>query len=43
MTTVGFIGSGQIGSAIARLAIAAGHQVMLSKHQAQPLPNRNPG
>ena len=30
MTTVGFIGSGQIGSAIARLAIAAGHQVMLS-------------
>ena len=30
MTTVGFIGSGQIGSAIARLAIAAGHQVVLS-------------
>jgi 3-hydroxyacyl-CoA dehydrogenase len=30
MTTVGFIGSGQIGSAITRLAIAAGHQVMLS-------------
>jgi 8-hydroxy-5-deazaflavin:NADPH oxidoreductase len=30
MTTVGFIGSGQIGSAIARLAIEAGHQVMLS-------------
>jgi phosphoglycerate dehydrogenase-like enzyme len=26
MTTVGFIGSGQIGSAIARLAIAAGHR-----------------
>ena len=30
MTTVGFIGSGQIGSTIARLAIEAGHQVMLS-------------
>ena len=30
MATVGFIGSGQIGSAIARLAIEAGHQVVLS-------------
>jgi predicted dinucleotide-binding enzyme len=30
MTTVGFIGSGYLGSAIARLAIAAGHQVVLS-------------
>jgi 8-hydroxy-5-deazaflavin:NADPH oxidoreductase len=30
MTTVGFIGSGQLGSAIARLAIEAGHQVVLS-------------
>src|SRR6202167_5484615 len=30
MTTVGFIGSGQIGSAIARLAIEAGYQVVLS-------------
>src|SRR6202453_2418490 len=30
MTTVGFIGSGQIGSAIARLAIEAGHQEVLS-------------
>jgi 8-hydroxy-5-deazaflavin:NADPH oxidoreductase len=30
MTTVGFIGSGQIGSTIARLAIQAGHQVVLS-------------
>jgi hypothetical protein len=30
MTTVGFIGSGQIGSTVARLAIAAGHQVVLS-------------
>ena len=30
MTTVGFVGSGQIGSAIARLAIEAGHQVVLS-------------
>src|ERR1039457_2985573 len=30
MTTVGFIGSGQIGSTIARLAIEAGHQIVLS-------------
>jgi hypothetical protein len=30
MTTVGFIGSGQIGSALARLAVEAGHQVVLS-------------
>ena len=30
MTTVGFIGSGNIGTAIARLAIEAGHQVVLS-------------
>ena len=30
MATVGFIGSGQIGGAIARLAIEAGHQVVLS-------------
>ncbi len=30
MTTVGFIGSGYIGTTIARLAIAAGHQVVLS-------------
>jgi 8-hydroxy-5-deazaflavin:NADPH oxidoreductase len=30
MTTVGLIGSGQIGTAIARLAIKAGHQVVLS-------------
>jgi 8-hydroxy-5-deazaflavin:NADPH oxidoreductase len=30
MTTVGFIGSGQIGSTIARLAIDAGHHVVLS-------------
>jgi predicted dinucleotide-binding enzyme len=30
MTTVGLIGSGSIGSTIARLAIAAGHQVVLS-------------
>ena len=30
MTTVGFIGSGQIGSTIARLAIEAGHEVVLS-------------
>ena len=30
MTTVGFIGSGKFGSTIARLAVAAGHQVVLS-------------
>jgi predicted dinucleotide-binding enzyme len=30
MTTLGFIGSGQIGGTIARLAIEAGHQVVLS-------------
>src|SRR5881275_877982 len=30
MTTVGFIGSGNIGSSVARLAIEAGHQVVLS-------------
>ena len=30
MATVGFIGSGHIGTTIARLAIAAGHQVVLS-------------
>ncbi|WP_328833281.1 NAD(P)-binding domain-containing protein [Streptomyces sp. NBC_00252] len=30
MTTVGFIGSGSIGRAIARLAVDAGHQVVLS-------------
>src|SRR5512146_3528874 len=30
MTTVGFIGSGNIGGTVARLAVAAGHQVVLS-------------
>jgi hypothetical protein len=30
MTTVGFIGSGMIGSTVARLSVAAGHQVVLS-------------
>jgi len=30
MTTVGFIGSGAIGRTIARLAVEAGHQVVLS-------------
>ncbi|MFD8260902.1 NADPH-dependent F420 reductase [Streptomyces griseoluteus] len=30
MTTVGFIGSGAIGKTIARLAVGAGHQVVLS-------------
>jgi predicted dinucleotide-binding enzyme len=30
MTTVGFVGSGAIGTTIARLAVGAGHQVVLS-------------
>jgi hypothetical protein len=30
MTTVGFIGSGMIGSTVARLSVAAGHHVVLS-------------
>ncbi|WP_207211904.1 NADPH-dependent F420 reductase [Promicromonospora panici] len=30
MTTVGFLGSGHLGGSIARLAIAAGHRVVLS-------------
>ena len=30
MTTVGFVGSGAIGNSIARLAVGAGHQVVLS-------------
>jgi predicted dinucleotide-binding enzyme len=30
MTTVGFVGSGQIGSTVARLAVEAGHHVVLS-------------
>ena len=30
MTTIGLIGSGHIGSALARLAVAAGHDVVLS-------------
>jgi 8-hydroxy-5-deazaflavin:NADPH oxidoreductase len=30
MTTVGFIGSGRIGSTVARLSVAAGHPVVLS-------------
>ena len=34
MTTIGFIGSGHIGSTLARLAIAAGHDVVLSNSRA---------
>ena len=30
MTTWGFIGSGHIGSTVARLAVAAGHDVVMS-------------
>ncbi|WP_405775469.1 NAD(P)-binding domain-containing protein [Streptomyces sp. NBC_00859] len=30
MTTVGFIGSGASGKTLARLAVGAGHQVVLS-------------
>ena len=33
MTTIGLIGSGHIGSAIARLALAGGHQVVLSNRR----------
>lgn len=36
MTTVGFIGSGMIGSTVAKLAVAAGHAVVLSN-------SRDPG
>jgi len=34
MTTVGIIGSGQIGTALARLAINAGHRVVLSNSRS---------
>jgi predicted dinucleotide-binding enzyme len=30
MTTVGFIGSGNIGSTVARLSVAAGYRVIMS-------------
>jgi predicted dinucleotide-binding enzyme len=30
MTTIGFIGSGHIGGTVARLAVSAGHDVVLS-------------
>ena len=40
MTTWGFIGSGNIGSTVARLAIAAGHDVVLSNAEG-PRPCRN--
>jgi predicted dinucleotide-binding enzyme len=30
MTTLGLIGSGRIGGTVARLAVTAGHQVLLS-------------
>jgi predicted dinucleotide-binding enzyme len=33
MTTIGFIGSGNIGSTVARLAVAAGHDVVLSNNR----------
>lgn len=33
MTTIGFIGSGNIGSTLARLAVAAGHDVVLSNRR----------
>ncbi len=39
MTTWGFIGSGNIGSTVARLAIAAGHDVVLSNSRG-PRPSR---
>jgi 8-hydroxy-5-deazaflavin:NADPH oxidoreductase len=34
MTTIGFIGSGKIGSAIARLSVGAGHEVVLSNSRS---------
>ncbi|MGW0650845.1 NADPH-dependent F420 reductase [Streptomyces umbrinus] len=34
MTTIGFIGSGNVGSTLARLAIDAGHDVILSNSRA---------
>jgi 8-hydroxy-5-deazaflavin:NADPH oxidoreductase len=34
MTTVGLIGSGHIGGAVARLAVTAGHQVLLSNSRS---------
>jgi 8-hydroxy-5-deazaflavin:NADPH oxidoreductase len=34
MTTVGFLGSGYIGSTVARLSVAAGHRVVLSNSRA---------
>jgi predicted dinucleotide-binding enzyme len=34
MATVGFIGSGNIGTTIARLAVEAGHQVVLSNSRS---------
>lgn len=40
MTTIGFIGSGHIGSTVARLAVDAGHQVVLSNSRGpQTLPD----
>jgi len=30
MTTIGFIGSGRIGGTVARLSVAAGHNVVMS-------------
>jgi predicted dinucleotide-binding enzyme len=34
MTTIGFIGSGKIGSALARLSVGAGHEVVLSNSRS---------
>ena len=34
MTTIGLIGSGNIGSTVARLAVDAGHDVVLSNSRA---------
>ncbi len=34
MTTIGFIGSGQIGSALARIAVAGGYDVVVSNSRA---------
>lgn len=40
MWTVGFIGSGSIGRTLARLAVGAGHQVVLMVPGVGELPSR---
>jgi 8-hydroxy-5-deazaflavin:NADPH oxidoreductase len=35
MTTIGLVGSGRIGSTVARLAVNAGHDVVLSNSRGR--------